>query len=38
MGVSTDAELDLADLSGIGDYDGLLEQVGSQDWQQAGMA
>jgi hypothetical protein len=21
----------------IGDYDGLAEQVGSQDWQQAGM-
>jgi len=24
--------------SGIGDYDGLLEQVGTQDWQQGGMA
>jgi hypothetical protein len=26
------------DESGIGDYDGLLEQVGSQDWQNGGMA
>jgi hypothetical protein len=31
-----DLELDAAE-SGIGDYDGLAEQVGSQDWQQAGM-
>jgi hypothetical protein len=23
---------------GIGDHDGMLEQVGSQDWQQAAMA
>ena len=23
--------------SGIGDYDGLLEQVGSQDWQSSGQ-
>lgn len=29
-------ELDGAE-SGIGDADGLLEQVGSQDWQQGGM-
>jgi hypothetical protein len=32
-----DYELDHSE-SGIGDYDGLAEQVGSQDWQQAGMA
>jgi hypothetical protein len=24
--------------SGIGDHDGLLEQVGTQDWQQGAMA
>ncbi|MCK1741263.1 hypothetical protein IVA80_10380 [Bradyrhizobium sp. 139] len=22
----------------VGDYDGLLEQVGTQDWQRGGMA
>ncbi|WP_354102184.1 hypothetical protein [Bradyrhizobium sp. RT7b] len=32
-----DIELDPAE-SGIGDLDGLLEQVGSQDWQQGAMA
>jgi hypothetical protein len=32
-----DRELDGAE-SGIGDYDGLGEQVGSQDWQQGAMA
>ncbi|UQD69566.1 hypothetical protein JEY40_26560 [Bradyrhizobium japonicum] len=32
-----DLELDGAE-SGIGDLDGLLEQVGSQDWQQGAMA
>jgi hypothetical protein len=26
-----------SEASGIGDYDGLLEQVGSQDWQQGGQ-
>ena len=31
-----DLELDGAE-SGIGDYDGLHEQVGTQDWQQGGM-
>jgi hypothetical protein len=31
-----DLELDGAE-SGIGDYDGLMEQVGSQDWQQGGQ-
>jgi hypothetical protein len=35
-GNSGDFELDLAE-SGIGDLDGLLEQVGSQDWQQVWM-
>jgi hypothetical protein len=37
MGVSTDAELDDADLSGIGDQDGLDEQVPFRDWQGVGM-
>ncbi|MET4170832.1 hypothetical protein ABIB99_001914 [Bradyrhizobium sp. LA6.1] len=32
-----DLEVDAAE-SGIGDLDGLLEQVGSQDWQQGAMA
>ncbi|MBR1145071.1 hypothetical protein [Bradyrhizobium sp. AUGA SZCCT0431] len=32
-----DLEVDPAE-SGIGDYDGLAEQVGSQDWQQGAMA
>jgi hypothetical protein len=32
-----DIEQDPAE-SGIGDYDGVLEQVGSQDWQQVVMA
>jgi hypothetical protein len=31
-----DREQDLSE-SGIGDLDGLLEQVGTQDWQQGGM-
>jgi hypothetical protein len=31
-----DLELDSAE-SGIGDYDGLAEQIGSQDWQQGGQ-
>jgi hypothetical protein len=31
-----DLEEDLVE-SGIGDVDGLLEQVGTQDWQQGGM-
>ena len=31
-----DRELDHAE-SDIGDYEGLLEQVGSQDWQRGGM-
>jgi hypothetical protein len=31
-----DLELDAAE-SGIGDYEGLLEQVGSQDWQNGGQ-
>jgi hypothetical protein len=31
-----DLELDGAE-SGIGDYDGLMEQVGTQDWQQGGQ-
>ena len=37
QGVSTDAELDDADLSGIGDQDGLDEQVPFRDWQMVGM-
>jgi len=32
-----DAEQDPAE-SGIGDWDGLLEQVGTQDWQQGALA
>ncbi|MDF0581273.1 hypothetical protein [Bradyrhizobium yuanmingense] len=36
-GGADDCELDPAD-SGIGDQDGLLEQIGSQDWTQAVMA
>jgi hypothetical protein len=32
-----DLEMDGGD-SGIGDYDGLLEQVGTQDWQQGALA
>jgi hypothetical protein len=35
-GSRADLERDPAE-SGIGDHDGLAEQVGSQDWQQAGM-
>jgi hypothetical protein len=35
-GSRSDREDDLAE-SGIGDVDGLLEQVGSQDWQNGGM-
>jgi len=31
-----DLELDGAE-SGIGDLDGLLEQIGSQDWQHGGQ-
>ncbi|MCK1578572.1 hypothetical protein IVB03_02980 [Bradyrhizobium sp. 168] len=37
VGGRRDLENDGAE-SGIGDYDGLLEQVGPQDWQQGGMA
>lgn len=33
----SDSELDHAE-SGIADLDGLLEQMGSQDWQQGAMA
>ncbi|MCS3517063.1 hypothetical protein [Bradyrhizobium elkanii] len=36
-GGSDDLEQDLAE-SGIADLDGLLEQVGTQDWQQGAMA
>jgi hypothetical protein len=36
-GDRADIEVDAAE-SGIGDLDGLLEQVGSQDWQQGAMA
>ncbi|UQD96127.1 hypothetical protein [Bradyrhizobium japonicum] len=36
-GSRQDLELDGAE-SGIGDLDGLLEQVGTQDWQQGAMA
>jgi hypothetical protein len=36
-GNGSDRELDGAE-SGIGDRDGLLEQVGTQDWQGGGMA
>lgn len=35
--VMTELELDGSE-SGIGDLDGLLEQVGTQDWQQGAMA
>ena len=35
-GDGRDLEQDPAE-SGIGDYDGLLEQVGTQDWQQGSM-
>src|SRR3979409_1677436 len=35
-GSRCDLELDPAE-SGIGDYDGLLEQVGTQDWQQGAI-
>lgn len=37
MGDITDREADPAE-SGIADHDGLLEQIGTQDWQQGGMA
>lgn len=36
-GCRRDLELDHAE-SGIGDRDGLLEQIGTQDWQQGAMA
>lgn len=36
-GGADDCELDPAE-SGIGDRDGLLEQVGTQDWQNGAMA
>ena len=36
-GSRDDRERDDGD-SGIGDRDGLLEQVGTQDWQQGAMA
>ena len=35
--VGPDAELDDAELSGIGDQDGLDEQVPFRDWQNVGM-
>ena len=35
-GKGGDVEQDPAE-SGIGDYDGLGEQIGSQDWQQGAM-
>jgi hypothetical protein len=38
FGNPCDLELDDAESSGIGDQDGLLEQVGTQDWQQGAMA
>lgn len=37
LDASDDLEQDLAE-SGIADLDGLLEQVGTQDWQQGAMA
>jgi hypothetical protein len=37
MGDTTDREADPAD-SGIADHDALLEQIGTQDWQQGGLA
>lgn len=37
VGDRRDLERDDAE-SGIGDLDGLLEQLGSQDWQQGAMA
>jgi hypothetical protein len=37
MGVSTDAELDEAEQSGIGDQDGVDEQAPFRDWQNIGM-
>jgi hypothetical protein len=36
VGSRSDLEVDGAE-SGIGDYDGLMEQVGTQDWQQGGQ-
>lgn len=36
VGDRRDLELDPAQ-SGIGDLDGLLEQIGTQDWQRGGM-
>lgn len=36
-GCADDCGIDPAE-SGIGDHDGLLEQVGSQDWQHGAMA
>jgi hypothetical protein len=33
----TEIELDESE-SGIGDFDGALEQVGTQDWQQGALA
>jgi hypothetical protein len=35
--VMTEIELDESE-SGIGDFDGALEQVGTQDWQQGALA
>jgi hypothetical protein len=37
MGDTADREADPAE-SGIADLDGLLEQIGTQDWQQGGLA
>jgi hypothetical protein len=37
VGGLRDLERDCAE-SGIGDQDGLLEQIGTQDWQQGAMA
>jgi hypothetical protein len=36
LGDRSERELDGAE-SGIGDHDGLLKQVGTQDWQQGSM-
>jgi hypothetical protein len=35
--VTTELELDLSE-SGVADIDGVLEQVGTQDWQQGALA
>jgi hypothetical protein len=33
-----DPDLEESEPSGIADIDGLLEQIGTQDWQHGGMA